>query len=201
MEKSKDDPKDNTPLYETQEKKVIFFALIVAISFENLLWMAIICLFPIFIVQHHESINTFETGLILSVFHLSTLIITPFIGRNLHHLGRKNALVISFFFASMAALGYTTLSFVSSTSVFTIGSILIRLIEGVTTSLNSTAVYALAPIEFPNNKEKVIGYLEMSAGLGLTVGPFISGIIYTYFHYAGTFFFFCLLLMSAGLFL
>jgi MFS family permease len=74
-------------------------------------------------------------------------------------------------------------------------------IEGITTSLNSTAVYALAPIEFPKNKEKVIGYIEMAAGLGLTLGPFISGIVYNYLHYAGTFIFFSIILSMSAIFL
>jgi MFS family permease len=110
MEKNSKDKEG--PLFETKEKKVVFFALMIAISFESLLWMAIICLFPIFIAKHHESINTFHIGLILSIFHFSTLIITPIIGKYLHFLGRKNALVVSFCFASMAALGYSLLSFV-----------------------------------------------------------------------------------------
>lgn len=62
-------------------------------------------------------------------------------------------------------------------------------------------MYAIAPMEFPHHKEKIIGYLEMAAGLGLTLGPFLSGIVYTYLHYAGTFFFFAFILFSTGCFL
>ena len=56
-------------------------------------------------------------------------------------------------------------------------------------------------MEFPQSKEKIIGYLEMAAGLGLTVGPFMSGIVYSYLHYAGTFLFFAIILASTGVFL
>lgn len=80
--------------------------------------------------------------------------------------------------ATMASFGYGTLWFVSNTQVFVAISVCIRLIEGLTTSLNSTAVYALAPLEFPEDKERVIALLEMGMGLGYTLGPFISGIIY-----------------------
>jgi MFS family permease len=133
-----------------KKKKIILFSLLIAISFENLLWMSIICLFPIFISKHHPTINTFHTGLILSIFHFSTLIITPIVGQHLHSIGRKNALVLSYFCATLAALGYCSLSFVESTTFFYIGSVFIRLMEGVTTSLNATSVYALAPLEFPD---------------------------------------------------
>lgn len=110
-------------------------------------------------------------------------------------------MVCSYFCATCAALGYCSLSFVESTTIFYIGSVFIRLLEGMTTSLNATSVYALAPLEFPEEKEKIIGYLEMSAGLGLTLGPFISGIVYSYLHYAGTFLFFAMVLASTGCFL
>jgi MFS family permease len=124
-------------------------ALLMAVSFENLLWMSIICLFPLFINKHHPSISLTDTGFILSIFHFSTLVITPIMGKQLHKIGRKNALVISYVFATAAALGYCALSFVESTTMFYIGSIIIRLLEGITTSLNATSVYALAPLEFP----------------------------------------------------
>ncbi len=41
----------------------------------------------------------------------------------------------------------------------------------------------------------------MAAGLGLTVGPFMSGIVYSYLHYAGTFLFFAMILACTGCFL
>jgi MFS family permease len=104
-----------------------------------------VTLFPIFIAKYHPTINTFHTGLILSIFHLSTLIITPLIGQYLHKIGRKNALVLSYFCATLAALGYCFLSFVTSDIYFYLGSVFIRLMEGITTSLNATAVYAVAP--------------------------------------------------------
>lgn len=41
----------------------------------------------------------------------------------------------------------------------------------------------------------------MAAGLGLTIGPFMSGIVYSYLHYAGTFLFFSFILACTGFFL
>jgi hypothetical protein len=41
----------------------------------------------------------------------------------------------------------------------------------------------------------------MAAGLGLTIGPFMSGIVYSYLHYAGTFLFFAFILGITGVFI
>ncbi len=43
---------------------------------------------------------------------------------------------------------------------------------------------------FSENKEKYLGYGESAAGLGLMVGPLISGIINEWFGYFPTFLFF-----------
>mmetsp|Transcript_16673 Transcript_16673/g.15964 ORF Transcript_16673/g.15964 Transcript_16673/m.15964 type:complete len:109 (+) Transcript_16673:96-422(+) len=107
-----------------------------AISFENLLWMTIIFLFPIFISKHHPTISTMHVGMILSVFHLTTLLTTPFVGQYLHLIGRKNALVLSYIFATFAAIGYALLAFIESTLMIYVIAVIIRVMEGITTSLN-----------------------------------------------------------------
>ena len=142
-----------------------------------------------------------HVGLVLSIFHLTTLIATPFVGQYLHLIGRKNALTLSYFLAMLSALGYATMPLITNTSMFLIYAGVIRTIEGVTTALNQTAVYAIAPLEFPEEKEKIIGYLETGAGLGLTLGPFISGVIYSVLRYSGTFIFFAVVLGVTGILL
>jgi MFS family permease len=40
------------------------------------------------------------------------------------------------------------------------------------------AVYSIISTNFPNEREKYFGYVEMALGLGMTFGPFMSGILY-----------------------
>lgn len=42
-----------------------------------------------------------------------------------------------------------------------------------------------------------LGKIEMALGLGLMIGPFISGLIYPFLHFAGTFMFFAGVLLVA----
>lgn len=50
-----------------------------------------------------------------------------------------------------------------------------------------TSVYSIIATEFKYNREKYFGYIEMCLGIGMFAGPFISGILYQYIGYLGTF--------------
>ncbi len=50
-----------------------------------------------------------------------------------------------------------------------------------------TSVYSTLATEFKHNREKYFGYIEMCLGIGMFVGPFLSGILYQYINYLGTF--------------
>lgn len=107
-----------------------------------------------------------------------TVIISPIIGSYLNVIGRKRAIIISYSIDTMTSMSYAMISFVSDSTLFYIGVIMIRMMEGIGGSLLETPVYSLVAIEFPDEKDKYISYIELSSGIGLTVGPFISVILY-----------------------
>ena len=53
--------------------------------------------------------------------------------------------------------------------------------------MNMTSIYSLVATEFPDNREKYFGYIELCLGMGMFFGPFISGVLYQYLNYFGTF--------------
>ena len=40
---------------------------------------------------------------------------------------------------------------------------------------------------FPDEKEKYLGKIELAVGLGVLLGPFLSGLLYAYLSFFGTF--------------
>ena len=50
--------------------------------------------------------------------------------------------------------------------------------------------YAMITSVFKDNLMKYIGYVEITAGLGLSVGPLLGGLLFTDLDYTGTLFFF-----------
>ena len=82
---------------------------------------------------------------------------------------------------------YALLSRVDNSDYFFYCAVAIRVVEGLGGALLETPVYSLVVIEFSQNKDKYISYVELASGIGLTIGPFISMILYNYLHFAGTF--------------
>ena len=50
--------------------------------------------------------------------------------------------------------------------------------------------YAMITSVFKDNLMKYIGYVEITAGLGLSAGPLLGGLLFTDLDYTGTLFFF-----------
>lgn len=84
-------------------------------------------------------------------------------------------------------MGFGLLNYVNDGYVFFILAIVMRILQGIGTSFNMTSIYSLVATEFPDSRERHYGYIEMSLGIGMFLGPFISGVLYQYIHYIGTF--------------
>ena len=61
------------------------------------------------------------------------------------------------------------------------------------------AIPSLIAIEFPNQNEKYQGYLEMAMGIGMTLGPVLSSVVYKKLHYTNTFFFYAVFISVFGI--
>ena len=74
-----------------------------------------------------------------------------------------------------------------TTSILTLGFIL-RFVQGASSAFVQTTCYSIATNEFPDQKEKVVGWVEAMTGLGLITGPIIGSSLYSLLGYSGTFF-------------
>jgi MFS family permease len=78
----------------------------------------------------------------------------------------------------------------------------VRGFQGFANSFIGTSIYSMTTIEFPHNREKYIGYVELSLGLGLMLGPVLGSVFMNLtggsFEY--TFYIFGFLIMMGGLF-
>jgi MFS family permease len=60
--------------------------------------------------------------------------------------------------------------------------------QGLGDSMVATSAYSIVAIEFPQQREIYIGYVQTAVGLGLLLGPVIGTIIYSFAGYEGTFY-------------
>ena len=127
-------------------------------------------------------------GIMFAIYSVAVIVCSPFVGRTILCVGNTN----------MISLGITTmgLAFIffgfiprldDMTSILTLGFIL-RFIQGASSAFVQTTCYSIATNEFPDQKEKVVGWVEAMTGLGLITGPIVGSTLYALLGYSGTFF-------------
>jgi MFS family permease len=81
-------------------------------------------------------------------------------------------------------------------------AMVVRGFQGFANSFIGTSIYSMTTIEFPEDREKYIGYVELSLGLGLMLGPVLGSVFMNLtggsFEY--TFYIFGFLIALGGLF-
>jgi MFS family permease len=86
------------------------------------------------------------------------------------------------------ALGF--ISFIKNPILFKNLAIIFRFIQGFGDIVLQVTCYSVVTSMFSNNLEKYISYIELIAGLGLSLGPAMGSVVYPYLNYSGTMYFF-----------
>lgn len=95
----------------------------------------------------------------------------------------------------MAIFGFGLISFFpkdgSYDKTFFVVALLSRFTQGLGDALVTVAAFSIITIEFPEDKEKYIGWMQTCCGLGLLLGPVIGQGVYVMFGkvYEDTFYF------------
>lgn len=114
------------------------------------------------------------SGLLVTVFLLSAIIMRPFSGKLLDMFGKKRLLVISIVFYLLCTVLY----------VFFKPYVLLlalRFFQGIWFSIATTAAGSLAADIVPANKKGTgLGYFTMSTNLAVVLGPFFGLLIVQY---------------------
>ena len=72
--------------------------------------------------------------------------------------------------------------------MFILLSFLWKLLCGIGAGINSTAAFAIIATHFRHDREKTIGMMESSSGIGLLIGPFMGAMLYSIGGYVLPFF-------------
>jgi MFS family permease len=105
-------------------------------------------------------------------------------------MGRRRAILVGMIMMAIATVFFACAAYFTNPWVFYSVSMVGRLGQGVADSLICICLPSVIQIEFPKKAELYYGYWEMANGVGLTLGPVISSVVYIYAGYSGTFFFF-----------
>ncbi len=162
-----------------RQDKIIFATLFFSI-FTNVTGVGIVVpLLPVY--AHTLGASGFYIALIFSSFSFSRTFFLPYFGRRSDIIGRKPYIVIGLF-------GYAIISmaFVQSTDVRSL--IGLRFIQGIASAMIMPAVQAYIGDITPKNHEgETMGLFNMSAFIGLSIGPLMGGVINDHFSLESAF--------------
>ena len=75
-------------------------------------------------------------------------------------------------------MGLGSLKYVDDPTSFVVFSFIWKFLCGLGAGLNSTASFAIIASHYKEEREKMIGLMESSSGVGLLLGPFFGAIFY-----------------------
>ena len=88
-------------------------------------------------------------------------------------------------------MGLGSLKYVHDKQNFIIFSFVWKFLCGMGAGINSTSSFAIVARHYKNDREKTIGMMESSSGVGLLLGPFLGAILYEIGGYLMPFLAFC----------
>lgn len=88
-------------------------------------------------------------------------------------------------------LGLGSLKFVQDKTSFVVFSFVWKFLCGLGAGINSTSSMAIIARHYKDDREKTIGMIEASSGIGLLLGPFFGAILYQIGGYVLPFFSIC----------
>mmetsp|Transcript_16277 Transcript_16277/g.14207 ORF Transcript_16277/g.14207 Transcript_16277/m.14207 type:complete len:123 (-) Transcript_16277:543-911(-) len=105
-------------------------------------------------------------------------IFSPLVGKYQKKLGRRNMCRWGMIIVALPFLGFYLNNFIQNSAIFVIVFMIMRAIQGIGTSMVQTSVYSILTLAYPKKINFVVGCIETSAGLGLSLGPVFGTILY-----------------------
>ena len=106
----------------------------------------------------------------------------------LHLIGRENSMVLGMLLILVQQIGLFAVSFINQPVIFFILSVLFQMIGGIGSGSNSVASMAMVIADAGKaDREKHIGLIETTTGIGFLIGPVWGSLMYQIGGYAAPF--------------
>lgn len=163
------------------------------------LFLSVETIIPLYIASKHPTVSTLQVAFLISCVDVSGFIVSLIIGNFLEKIGRKNAIVIGFLTIVIGTLSLALTDYISDDNTFYIVALLCRFVQGTGDQLVQTTTYSVLSSTFPTTREKILGYAEVAAGVGLMIGPILGGTLNTLLQYMPTYLIFAGMLTVNGI--
>lgn len=102
--------------------------------------------------------------------------------------GRKGLLVSGITMMSVSMIGFGLVEVCPNAGTVIALSIFLRIVGGVSASFIQTTSYSIVSIVYADQRQKYLGILEASMGIGTICGPSVGSLLYTLYGFGKTFY-------------
>lgn len=110
----------------------------------------------------------------VGIFDVSQILVAPFCSTIKNKIGAKNTILFGFFLHGLSIIGFALMGYLQDPFVYKNAGLSMRFMQGIGDILFQVTAYGVICSNFSDNLEKYIRYIEISAGLGLSIGPFVG---------------------------
>ena len=157
----------------------------VVIICSNLCYSMIVPFLPIEMEKFGVQKHLF--GYIFGIYALASMIGSLVVGKLLIKYGRKIMFILGIISMGIAMASFSLISYINNINLLVLACLLWRWLQGISSSMIQTTSYSIISACYPNEQKKYLSIIEISMGIGLTIGPGFGALLYSFFKFEGTF--------------
>lgn len=136
----------------------------------------------------NKGIEEQTIGLIFAIYSVAVIIFSPMVGKSVQVAGQTNLITMGVFVMGLCFVLFGIIDDMESTTRILYFGLVLRFIQGISSSFVQVTCYSIATNDYPVIKDKIVGWLEALTGLGLIVGPIIGSLLYSAMGFKHAFF-------------
>ena len=129
-------------------------------------------------------------GLIFAAYAIAYCIMAPIIGMVVDKVGHSRIMALGIFLMAMSIACFGFGIYIESNSDLVTTAITLRMCQGIASSMINTAAYSFAAQAYRDEIGKYVSLFEGFVGIGITAGPILGSLVYSYLGFSKTFFIF-----------
>ena len=151
--------------------------LFMAVSFCGISYSLVAPFVPI--EMEEKGVDPQVTGWIFASFSVSMILGAQIIGKVQGKIGRRNILLVGILLQATSNVAYGMSHYISGdSSLYIPYTIIVRMIEGFSSTCTWTPSYAITTIVYKENAEAMLAVVESATGFGFMIGPFVGSMLY-----------------------
>jgi MFS family permease len=176
-------------------------SLVVTMTVSQLMFLNVATFLPLYVQEHKNfSLDAGLLSIILSMYQVSRLLLSTWVGHKLPIYGKKRFVIAGFAFLIVSTLGFCALALVNDKWLFFSAALTFRFVQGIGGTFLQVAAQAIALTDMGERTEQSVAAVNAARGLGFLAGPLIGQALYIWTGYVGTFGIFALILSLSLIF-